>query len=286
MVFFHVFSRLPLRLLYIFSDVLYLLLRYVVRYRWAVVLQNLQNAFPGLSPAERRRVANAFYRNLTDVFVETLKALSLSEGELRRRVRVVNPELYEPYLRAGQTVLMMTAHQGNWEWQSLGVRVLGPAVDAVYQPLSSAFFDRLMRQIRGRFGITPLPMQGLLRDMAKRRGQPRLIGLVADQAAPPETAYWTRFLNQETDFFVGTDKLARQFGCPVLVAEMRRVRRGYYELEFHSLAEPPYDTLPPLALIEAYVRKLEVSIQHHPADWLWSHRRWKHTPPRRAAGQE
>lgn len=276
MVFFRAFSRLPLRLLYGFADCLYLILRYAVRYRRGVVLENLQKAFPEQSPAERRRLAGAFYRNLTDLFVETLKGLTISDAELRRRVRVLNPEAFQPYLDAGQTVLIMTAHQGNWEWQSPAVRVLGPAVDVVYQPLTSTFFDGMMRKIRGRFGIAPLPMQGLLRDMVKRRGQPRLIGLVADQAAPPETAYWTNFLHQETDFFVGTDKLARQFGCPAIFAEMRRVRRGHYELRFFPLAEPPYDDLPPLAIIERYVRRLEASLRENPADWLWSHRRWKH----------
>lgn len=276
MVFFKVISRLPLSLLYVFSDGLYLLLRHVVRYRRSVVLQNLQNAFPEKSSAERRRIANRFYRNLTDVFVETLKGLTVSEVELRQRVRVVNPEAFQPYLDAGQTVLIMTSHQCNWEWQSPAVRVLGPDVDVVYQPLTNGFFDRMMREIRSRFGIAPLPMQGLLRDMVKRRGQPRLVGLVADQAAPPETAFWTNFLNQDTDFFVGTDKLARQFGCPAIFAEMRRVRRGRYELRFFPLAEPPYEDLPPLAIIGRYVRRLEESIRANPADWLWSHRRWKH----------
>lgn len=276
MVFFRVLSRLPLRLLYGFADFLYLILRYVVRYRWSVVLENLQNAFPSESPAARRRLASAFYRNLTDLFVETLKGLTITEAELRRRVRVVNPEAFQPYLDAGQTVLIMTSHQCNWEWQSPAVRVLGPAVDVVYQPLTSAFFDRMLREVRGRFGIAPIPMQGLLRDMVKRRGQPRLIGLVADQAAPPGTAYWTQFLNQETDFFVGTDKLARQFNAPAIFAEMRRVRRGHYELRFFPLAEPPYDDLLPLTIIERYVRRLEASLRENPADWLWSHRRWKH----------
>ncbi len=276
MVFFRVISRLPLRLLYWFSDFLYVLLRYVVRYRWSVVHQNLQNAFPEKTPAERRRIADAFYRNLTDVFVETIKGLTISAEELRQRVRFTNPSVFQAHLDIGHTVLIMTSHQCNWEWQSPGARLLGPAVDVVYQPLTNAFFDRLMRQIRGRFGITPIPMQGLLRDMVKRRNQLRLIGLVADQAAPPDTAHWTSFLNQETDFFVGTDKLARQFGCPVLFVEMRRLRRGYYELVLHSLAEPPYDGLPPLSIIEKYVRKLEESIRANPSDWLWSHRRWKH----------
>lgn len=276
MVFFRVLSRLPLRLLYGFADFLYLILRYVVRYRWSVVLENLQNAFPEKSPAERCRIANGFYRNLTDVFVETLKGLTISEEELRRRVHFPNTSVFQTYLDTAQTVLIMTSHQCNWEWQSPGARVLGPAVDVVYQPLTSRLFDRLMRQVRSRFGITPIPMQGLLRDMVRRRGQPRLIGLVADQAAPPGTAYWTNFLHQETDFFVGTDKLARQFACPVLFVEMRRLSRGHYEVTLHPLAEPPYDALPPLAIIEAYVRKLEQSIRANPSDWLWSHRRWKH----------
>ncbi len=280
MVFFKLISRLPLSVLYFFADTMYGLLRFVVRYRWQVVLRNLQNAFPEKTPAEHRRLAGAFYRNLTDVVVETLKALTLSEEELRRRVTMHNASIFHEYVATGHhTVLVMTSHLCNWEWSSLRARLDTPAVDVdvVYKTLSSPFFDQLMREIRGRFGILPLPMQSLLRNMIRRRNEPRIIGLVADQAAEmPETAYWTLFLHQETDFFTGTEKLARQFNSPVVFMSMRRVRRGHYELTCERLAEPPYDALPPNAVIDRYVEKLEAAIRRQPADWLWSHNRWKH----------
>lgn len=280
MVFFKLIARLPLPLLYLFADGMYVVLRFVVRYRWPVVLQNLQNAFPEKTPAEHRRLAGAFYRNLTDVVVETFKALTIPEEELRRRITMQDAGIFQDYVTKGHhTVLVMTSHLCNWEWSSLRARLEAPRVevDVVYKTLSSPFFDQLMREIRGRFGILPLPMQGLLRNMIRRRNEPRIIGLVADQAAEmPETAYWTRFMNQETDFFTGTEKLARQFNSPVVFMSMRRVRRGHYVLTCERLAEPPYDALPPNAVIDNYIEKLEAAIRRQPADWLWSHKRWKH----------
>ncbi len=277
MVFFKAFSRLPLSLLYVLSDFFYLVLRYGLRYRWSVVLENLQNAFPEKTESERRRLANYFYRNLGDVFIETLKGLTISEAELRRRVVTRDADAFKTYAQRGTVVLGMTSHLGNWEWSAMRTRLELPGLDVVYKPLSNLFFDRLMHDIRSRFGTVPLPMQSLLRDMVKRRGEVRLVGLVADQAAEePETAYWREFLHQETDFFTGTEKLARKFGYPVVFISMKRLRRGYYEMSAHRLGEPPYTDLPTNALIDRYVEKLEAFIREQPATWLWSHRRWKH----------
>ena len=277
MVFFKALSLLPFTLLYVLSDFLYVLLYYVVRYRRGVVSENLQKSFPDKSIDHRAQLTKAFYKNLTDTFVETLKVLSLSETEMRRRVSLVNTDFLKTYVKQGQVVLVMSSHSCNWEWGGLATRLIGPGVDPVYKPLSSQFFDRLMFRIRSHYGSEPVSMQGLLRSIVRRRTQPRLIGLVADQAAEvPGAAYWTIFLNQETDFFTGTEKIARNYQYPVAYAAIKRMRRGYYQMTFSLLAEPPYDQLPPLAITENFVRILEKDIRENPANWLWSHNRWKH----------
>ncbi|MCY7351149.1 MAG: lysophospholipid acyltransferase family protein [Cytophagaceae bacterium] len=277
MVFFKALSLLPLSLLYVLSDFLYILLYYIVRYRRRVVLENLQKSFPDKSAGERLLLTKAFYKNLTDTFVETLKVLSLSEAGMRHRVALVNTDFLKTYVSQGKVVLVMSSHSCNWEWGGLATRLIGPGVDPVYKPLSSPFFDRVMNKIRSHYGSEPVSMQGLLRNIVRRRSQPRLIGLVADQAAElPVTAYWTTFLNQETDFFVGAEKIARSYQYPVAYAAIKRLRRGHYQMTYSLLAEPPYEDLPPMAITEKYVRTLEADIRENPADWLWSHNRWKH----------
>jgi KDO2-lipid IV(A) lauroyltransferase len=277
MIFFRLLSYLPLGFLYGLSDFLYIVLRYVVRYRRLVILENLRLSFPEKSPAEIQRIANGFYRNLTDLIVETIKMPALSPDELRRRVQFTNPELVKKQLQAGKTVIGMASHLCNWEWIPSGSVLHGMAADSVYKPLNSPFFEKMMRTVRASFGAVPVPMNTLPRRMAAQKDSPRIIALVADQVPDvPEQAYWTNFLHRDTPFYPGTERLARSRKLPVFYVDLSRLKRGYYEITFTSICEPPYDHLPQGAILERYRDLLEETIRNHPSDWLWSHKRWKH----------
>ncbi|SDK27848.1 KDO2-lipid IV(A) lauroyltransferase [Catalinimonas alkaloidigena] len=281
MRFLRVISRLPFWFWYGVSDVLAFLAYRVVRYRRNVVEENLHRAFPEKSDAERQRITKDFYRNLGDVIVESLKTISISPEALRRRVRPVNPELLLDPLARGEGVLVMTSHQCNWEWLLLGSSLfLAPyPILAVYRPLHNQFFDELMQQIRGRFGATPTPDRRLLREVATLRNQPFVTAMVADQAPAPEHGYWTHFLHQETAFFRGSDRIAQAAGLRVLFTRMVRVGRGHYEISFTPIAAPPYNQEEPSQILDRYVEEAEAAIRATPADWLWSHKRWKHRRP-------
>lgn len=277
MVFFKALSRLPLRVLYIFSDVLFFLMYYLLRYRRQIVWENIQRSFPEKDEQTRQKIVRAFYHNLADIFVEVLKGLTISETELRRRCHITNPDVVKKYVSAGQTVLVMSSHTCNWEWQPLAVSLAGMTSDVIYKTVRNDFFERLMYQIRSRFGILPIPQQQTIREVIQRKSIPRAIGLVADQS-PEHTdlAYWTSFLHRRTDFYTGTEKLARSYGYPVVFTEVKRLKRGHYELTFHEIATPPYTSKQVKGdITERYVRALESLLQHQPADWLWSHNRWK-----------
>jgi KDO2-lipid IV(A) lauroyltransferase len=277
MLFFRLLSRLPLRLLYVISDFLYFLLLYVVRYRRRVVLENLHLSFPEKTAADIQAIAKGFYRNLTDLIVETIKMPALSPDELRQRVRFTNAELVQTRLRAGQTVIGMASHQGNWEWIPSASVLNDMPVDSVYKPLNNAFFEEIMRTIRSSFGAVPTPMTSLPRQLVVRKDVPRIIALVSDQMpGAPEHAYWTDFLHRDTPFYPGTERLARSRKFAVFYLQLVRLRRGYYEATFTLIAEPPYEAVPPGAILERYRDLLEDTIRRYPADWLWSHKRWKH----------
>ena len=277
MLFFRFLSRLPLGFLYTVSDFLYYLLLYVVRYRRRVVLENLRLSFPEKSAVDIQRIAKGFYRNLTDLIVETIKMPALSPDELRQRVRFTNAELVQTRLRAGQTVIGMASHQGNWEWIPSASVLNDMPVDSVYKPLNNAFFEETMRTIRSSFGAVPTPMSSLPRQLVVRKDVPRIIALVSDQMpGAPEHAYWTDFLHRDTPFYPGTERLARSRKFAVFYLQLVRLRRGYYEATFTLIAEPPYEAVPPGAILERYRDLLEETIRRYPADWLWSHKRWKH----------
>src|ERR1700730_959428 len=273
-------SRLPWAALYAFSAFLYFLAYYVVRHRQHGIREQLEKVFPALSAAERKAIHKQFLRNFCDVAVEVLKSVSMTEEEMSRRMYVTNVELPRKYLYAGQSIMFMTSHLGNWEWLLHGVTLqLGYPVDAAYKPLHDQWAERLMRNVRSRFGARLVPAKELLADFFRRRGVVRAIGMNADQApVSTDQRYWTQFLGQDTAFYIGAEQIARAMRLPVLYAHVRRVRRRHYEVEYRPLWDGK-EPLEPNQMTERYARACEIDVLNSPADWLWSYRRWRLKKP-------
>jgi len=276
-LFYRCLSLLPFPALYALAWLGYIALYYVAGYRKAVVRENLQQAFPDKSATEVTVLAKKFYRQLAQVALEIVKARRMTQAQFRQRVKVLNPELVHASsdgLR--RSVIILTIHQGNWEWMLHGVgATLGVPLDPVYKPLHSATSNRLMQEVRSRFGSRPLPLANATRDILRRRRQFRLLVMVADQSPiRRERSYWTQFMHREAAFYLGAETIANATGYPVLFAQCHRRRRGYYEVEFHTLPNSP-DPTKGHELTQAYVEMAERAIRSEPESWLWSNRRWK-----------
>lgn len=273
-------TRLPLPLLYLLAHILYLFVYHVTRYRRAVVRENLKNAFPDKSVAERRAIAKQFYRNYSDVLVEMLKTLTISKEELVERVNFSNQQMLRELLDQKQSVIVMLAHQCNIDWLLLACDLkLNYPMDAVYKPMRDKAMDKLVLAARSRFGGRPIPAKNTLAEIVKRRREVRCFAIVPDQTPrKDDEKFWTRFLNQDTAFFLGVEKIARLTSYPVLFMAVERCRRGYYQATLKVLATPPYSDQAHV-ITQRYVREVEAQIYRSPPDWLWSHRRWKHKKP-------
>jgi KDO2-lipid IV(A) lauroyltransferase len=274
------FSRLPMRALYAFSAFLYVLAFYVVRHRHQVIRDQLEKAFPDLSGAQRRLIHKQFLKNFCDVMVEVLKSASMTESDMCARMQILNLDVARRYLDAGQSVLFVTSHLCNWEWLLHGVTLqLGYPVDAAYKPLHDQWAERLMLQIRSRFGARLVPAKELLADFLRRRGIVRAVAMNADQApVSTDKRYWTQFLGQDTAFYIGAEQIARATRLPVMYVAVRRIRRGYYEVELKPLWDGREVTAPN-TVTERYARACEIDVLKSPADWLWSYRRWRLKKP-------
>ena len=274
------FSRLPMRVLYAFSTFLYLLAFYVVRHRHQVIREQIRKVFPDLSDAEQVRIHKRYLRNFCDVLMEVVKSVSMQADDMRDRMRIVNLEAARRHLDAGQSLMFVTSHLCNWEWLLHGMALhLGYPVDAAYKPLHDQWAERLMLKIRSRFGARLVPAKELLADFLKRRGVVRALAMNADQApVSTDKRYWTRFLGQDTAFYVGADQIARATRLPVLYVSMRRIRRGYYEADLQPLWDGREAT-EPNTVTERYARACEIDVLKSPADWLWSYRRWRLKKP-------
>jgi Kdo2-lipid IVA lauroyltransferase/acyltransferase len=269
-------AALPLAALYRLSDFLGWLAFRVFPYREHVVRENLSKAFPDLDEAGLASVRRDYYQGFADVLVEVIKAVSLEPDEIRRRVRIVNLEAARALLTQGKSVLLVAAHQCNWEWMLLSLSLeLGFPLDAAYKPLVDSWAEREMKKLRTRFGSRMVPAKELLPDILKRREVVRAIAMVADQEpTTSERKHWTRFLNRDTAFYMGPEEIARVTRFPTFFIQMRRVKRGYYEMELQTLSELG-QTLQTGDLTERYARLVEAQIRAAPPDWPWSHKRWK-----------
>ncbi|MDE6308958.1 MAG: lysophospholipid acyltransferase family protein [Muribaculaceae bacterium] len=276
-------SRLPLRVLYVISDVLFLLIYYVLRYRRKVVAKHIDDSFPELSDKERKVIIRKFYRNFADYIVETIKLLHISDEQMRRRFTFEGMEIVDEILGQGRSIAAYFAHTGNWEWApsiTLWSRH-NPHVDAefcqVYRPLRNKWFDSLMLKLRGRFQPLSFAKNNVLRHLVelRRDSMPSITGFMSDQK--PSSGDPTRplmFLNHPTAFITGTEALARKLKMAVVYWDMHKPSRGHYHIVMR-LITPDASQEPPMAITDTYAHLLEQTIRREPSIWLWSHKRWK-----------
>ena len=281
MFFYKLLGRMPLSILYTLASGVKWVFYYIISYRKEVISKNISNAFPQLNPKQIKALSLKFYGYLTDQLVEFFYGVSISEAEMLERVQMVNEHYISDYLQAGTPVVLVAGHQGNWEWAIHRLALSNNLYDVVYQKLNNPAFNQFTMEVRSRFpGVTLLEKRESILATRERKDIARGICLAADQAPQkPESAYWTTFLNQDTAFFTGMERFARDYNYPVVFVELIRKERGKYIMSFEPIANPDYTDLPKGEIIERFARRLEKSIIQYPEQYLWSHRRWKHTKP-------
>jgi KDO2-lipid IV(A) lauroyltransferase len=275
--FFYLISLLPWRVLYFISDGIAFILRRIIKYRVAVVAQNLQIAFPDKSDKERKKIAKAFYQQFTDSFIETIKMLSVSDKTYQKRF-TSNVEVLNDLYASGQSVQIMAGHFFNWEFANWGVAKYGkyPFI-AVYMPLSNKAFDKLIYDLRARYGSILIPATNFRSQFHKYANQGAYaMALAADQnPGNPLQAFWVPFFGKLTPFVKGPEKGAKLNNTAQVFVHFYRTKRGYYHSEYTVMTTTPNE-FEEGALTAMYVKILEEKIKLHPSNYLWSHKRWKY----------
>lgn len=276
-----ILAAFPLAMLYPAGWVVFVVAYYVVRWRVPLAQANLDGALPEVPAAERRRILRDCYRNLGAAMFEAIWGYGASADDLRERVAILNPEVVERCKAQGRSVILLAGHVCNWEWLLLAAGAhLGIPIDVVYKPLRVASVDAYVRDARRRFGANPIPHRSFLYEVMRRGDEPRAYALLADQTPLRKMPkHWIRFLNRDTAFFLGPERIARYLDASVVYVAMKRVARGRYEVRLTVIAEPPYGENAGVEIAEAYARLLEATIRESPADWLWIHNKWKYPKP-------
>lgn len=273
-------SLLPLRVSYLLSDLLFLILYYLLRYRRKVVFANLRNSFPGKSPKEVEAIARKSYRHLCDLMLEFIHIFSISEKELIQRCKIRNPELLEEIYREGKSIIIASGHYNNWELAAVAFDLQASHQSVgIYKPLGNAYLDEKLRQSRSRFGLEMIPNRETKAFFAENTHRLTATMLATDQSPSNNiNAFWTQFLNQDTAVLFGTEKYAKAYNYPVVYGHIYKIRRGFYEIEFEVLENNPAGAAYG-EITEKHTRILEKDIQQAPQYWLWTHKRWKRKRP-------
>ncbi len=276
----YLLNKLPLRVLYLFSSFVYLLLYYVVKYRRKVVRNNMRNSFPDKSEKELLAIEKDFYHRLCDYFVETIKFYGMSVEEVKRRMVFIGLDEVHRMLGEGRSCVCYMLHIFNWEFVTsvpLHINDENAVSGAIYHKLRNPRFDKLFKDMRSQYGADNVTMKETLRHILAivKDGKKFVYGFIADQLPKMEAMnHWLTFLNQDTAVFTGAEKIARRVKASVFYLHMERVSRGKYVARFELMCEDA-SLLPENELTNEYFRLAEKDICNDPASWLWTHKRWK-----------
>jgi KDO2-lipid IV(A) lauroyltransferase len=275
--FFLPLSLLPFGALHLLSSFLYLVLYYLVGYRKKVVRENISRSFPEKTEEERKTIEKKFYKHLCDVFLESQKIFTITKKNLAKHITCTNPELLNRYYEQEKSVIIAVGHYNSWELMLTGFNTfIKHKAAVIYQPLRNVFFDKKMREARSDRG-TLMIAKGEVKTFFNTPSKELYATVFAiDQSPPnPDRSYWMKFLHQDTAVLFGAEKYAKDFNLPVVYARLKKIKRGYYQLEFVDVIADPLKTGYG-EITEKVTRLLENDIIEKPEFWLWSHRRWKH----------
>lgn len=271
-------SKIPFKVLYAFSDIVYLLVYYIIGYRKKVVKKNLRLCFPSKSELERLQIEKDFYKHFCDLFLEMIKSLSMDAETMRRRFKIINPEKITEMEQHNKSILFMAGHHANYEWMTSFQ--LGPTKRegfGIYKRLKNPYFDQLIRDIRGKFFIELIDKNEISELMRKNQQEGKIVnyGMIADQAPKDSTkAYQGTFMGVKTPMFVGSEVFAKKFDFVVAFIHVRKVKRGFYEAEYKEITSQAtnYNNF---EITDLYFKNIEKEIKEAPALYFWTHDRWK-----------
>ena len=271
-------SRLPMRILYLIATFFYFIIYYIVGYRKEIVFKNLELSFPKKTKEELKQIRKKFYGHFVDLFIESIKAFSISEKEIKKRYVYKNPELLNKYVREGRSIAMMGAHLANWEWSvnmSLHTKI---KCFGAYTRLQNKYFDKKIKKSRQKFGFYGYKTSDFIKGMQENFNNniQGLYLLLSDQSPRPKKAYyWREFLGVKVPVHTGAEMLSKRFDMVVLNYVAKKIKRGYYEIEFQLITDQP-KTFDNYKITDLYTALTEENIKEQPELYLWTHKRFKH----------
>jgi Kdo2-lipid IVA lauroyltransferase/acyltransferase len=271
-------SMLPMAVLFGFSNFTYLLVYHVFSYRKKVVISNIALCFPEYSSTEINTISKKFYKHFVDLIFESIKVLSMNQTQLHKYVHIENSELVQTFINNKQSVILCCGHYASWEYAALGFGTkLNSNCMGIYKPLSNKYFDTVIKNSRGKFGLNLVSVSDVKAYFAAHWQVPTAYGFIADQnPSNPTKANWIRFFNQKIPVSGGIELYAKMYNMPVVYASISKIARGKYSIQYQLLTQEP-TTKKEGEINLLFYEKLKNQIQQNPEYWLWTHKRFKHS---------
>ena len=269
------FRITPLWLVHFYSNILYYILFYLVRYRRKVVFANLKNSFPEKSEEEITVITKKYYKHLSDLILESIKGYTLSVKKLLKRFSIVNAEIETKLFEQGKNIVFVGGHLGNWEWGTRATPyLLLHDVVILYKPLKNIYIDAYLNKLRQKDNTKMQSINTTGRAFANHQ-KPYTVIMLSDQnPSNKKKAIWIDFLNQPTPCLHGVELYSKKYKMPVVFFNITKEKRGFYKIDFELITENPQDEKKG-QIVKKYMTALEKRIKKQPENWLWSHRRWK-----------
>ena len=273
-----IISKSSFRLIYLFSDFLYLILYHVISYRKKLVRKNLALAFPEKTFLERKIIEKKYYKNLSDLFLESFKSLNISEVDIKKRYRFKNIELLDELYKKKKNIILMGGHYASWEWFFIIDRLTDYRINAIYKKLSNKYFDSLIKKIRSKYNGNLISTKNTFKEILKNTKLKGLniYGFASDQSPKKNKAtYWNNFLNNFVPFHTGAEIIAKKYDMAVVYMNVEKVKRGYYLASFKLITDKP-KKYKDFKITEDFIKLLENQIFKAPEYYTWTHNRFKH----------
>ena len=271
-------SILPFWALYILSDLVFVIVYYVIGYRKKTVRDNINLTLPILSFEERIIIEKKSFRHMCDMFLEMIKTMTISKSEMNKRYVFSNLDTYKNLETKNKSIALMIAHYASYEW----VISMNSKIDykgyAIYKRLNNPYFDKLVRNIRSKFKAHLITTKATIPTIEsnKEKNILSIYGFASDQSPRLSvTFHWKKFLGIEVPVHTGAEMLAKKHDLNVMFLKTRKVKRGYYEGTFEILSENAI-TEPDYAITDRFLELVEKQIYEAPEFYLWTHNRWKH----------
>ena len=275
-----ILSILPLKVLYVLSDIIYVILYYIIGYRKKVVRYNLKLSFPEKSSEELLEIEKKTFHHFIDIFMEMIRSFSISKREIAKRIIIENPEIINNIIEQNKSIIVMSSHHANWEWTPYLLDQLVPCKGyAAYTKIGNKYFDEKVKSSRTKFGANFIPTNKFIDKMQENSDKKEvgIYGFLSDQSPQlKKSYYWNNFMGTRVPIVTGPEMLAKRFDYPVVFLQTDIVKRGYYKSKFIVLAKHPKD-FPDYDITDLYLNKLEKQIKANPEFYFWTHKRFKHT---------